>query len=223
MFKKNNRHYRPCRGVKLSKSPISAGNIKSHFGHTSTMVKTGIILGVLIDRADGEEAGKLVWALGAPALWDSLAWKAARCHSQMGMTPPWGHTADAQATWGEGLQGRSFWAAKKNPNNYCFQDLVLHLKCKDTNRRGGWMLPLSSAAGTKPQGTVERGLGRSCSETGCLCRKAAPMQASCGARPRRGEQSWQGQALTRSNSNGVTAEKILHASWKALRTSLPDI
>lgn len=81
VLKNNNRLPRACRRVKLSKSLISAGNIKSHLGHTSTMVKTGIRLRVPTDRADGEEAGKPVRALGASALWDSLAWGAARCHS----------------------------------------------------------------------------------------------------------------------------------------------
>jgi len=144
------------------------------------MVKTGICPAVPIDGADGEEAGKLVRAWGHQLCGTALPGELP------GSVAGWGwHPTRAgswcRGSWEEGLGGRSFWAAKI----YRFQDLVLHLKCKVTNRSGGWMLPLSSAAGTKPWGSSARGLGRSCGEPGCLRRKAAPRQASSGARPRR--------------------------------------
>lgn len=183
MFKRK-RPYRACRGNKLSKSLISAGNIKSHFGHSFYYGKNW--------HQPWRPDWQSRWGRGrkADAGFEGMSFVGQPglegCHvSWMRMTLPQGHAVDTQADGDRGCEEE----ASEQPQSiisgtlYCIQNARY--------RRGGWILPLSSAAGTKPRWEMSWQK----MQAWMPLQKRSSMQASGDARPRRGEQSWQRQAL----------------------------
>lgn len=176
------------------------------------MVKTGISLGDLIDRADGEEAGKLMQALRAWALWDSMAWRAA-------MWAEWGwHSPKGMQSIHRQMGTGAVRKKLLSSPNLLFPGPCTAFKMQGTEEEGEYCPFL----GLLQQSHVERCLGRRC-KPGCLCRNAAPCKQVVTLDLEEVNKADKGKHWILTNSDWVIAEEILHASWKAAGTSLPDI